>query len=176
MEVELRAKIKNTSLLKNKLKSIGAKLVSKKVQKDSYYGFYQTSKMPFIFRIRKTKNKSIFTFKGKKYEGDTAWPEFEFIIDGNEKQIHTALIKSDFNKFLEINKKREKYSFNDFEINIDKIENLGEFIEIEILSENEKEGKSKVMEVMNKLGFEDSDIIHKGYVSLMKMRNNEFLS
>ena len=41
-------------------------------------------------------------------------------------------------------KKRESYKLRDFEINLDKIEGLGNFIEVELMSDNAELAKNRI--------------------------------
>lgn len=69
---------------------------------------------------------------------------------------------------MTIDKKRETYKHQDFEINIDHIESLGEFIEVELIGDDAETCKKRIEHFLEKdLGIAPSAFVKKGYVPLM---------
>ncbi|MFT4297734.1 MAG: class IV adenylate cyclase [Candidatus Woesearchaeota archaeon] len=163
MEIELRAKV-SPGFQKN-LKTIGAKFISKKSQKDEYFRFKLDKKRKLIIRIR---NNKILTFKGSSAcKKDIAWQEWETCIK-NAKQLKELFLLNGLIKVATIEKTRKQYKLDNITINYDSIKDLGFFIEAEIIGNNLKQGKKQLEELfLNKLRINKKDIIYEGYVKLM---------
>jgi len=156
IEVEVRAEV--NSKISDKLYGIGAKKVNEYYQKDKYFMFQEG----FIFRIR---NDNIFTIKGNVDKHDNGWYEWESKID-NANLLEDVLLKCGFKLFGVVNKRRVTYSYNNFEINVDDVEGLGKFIEVELMISNKKEGLKRVNYLLKKLGIKK--VINKGYINIIK--------
>jgi adenylate cyclase class 2 len=76
--------------------------------------------------------------------------------------------KIGFNKILSIKKEREIYRLDDFELCIDKVDKIGDFIEIEILKQNFN--RTKLNNLMKKLGLAEDLIIEETYPELLIKR------
>ena len=171
MEVEIRAKTDDLNIVKERLLETGATEIGSELQIDEYFRHKSfDDNAHFVFRIRKTEEKSFFTFKALNKEHDTGWHEFEFETE-NPATIKRTLINSDFESFLTINKHRQKFIFKNFEINLDKIGELGDFIEVELISDDVEDSKRKIKLFLLSLGIEEENMVEKGYVKLMLERH-----
>ena len=74
-------------------------------------------------------------------------------------------------KVIKVMKYREEYKLNNLSICLDKIENLGNFVEIESLNDND-EGKERLNKMMEELAIDQNQIIHKGYVTMLLLKSN----
>jgi len=166
VEVEIRFKAENLS--EDLLRSIGAKLISESKEVDKYFKFSKDKERSFILRIREKNNEFLLTLKGSsKLKTDCAWPEWETKIN-NHKELENFLINNNFEELVMINKLRKKFKYQNFEINLDNIEGLGKFVEVELIGEDsEKLRRDIITFVKNKLGIKEDNIIEKGYVKLM---------
>jgi len=167
IEVELRAKV-DKHLIMEKIKNIGAILKGSTAEHDEYFKFSKDTERRLIMRIRGKEGKNKLTFKGSsKLPEDVAWQEWETsIID--EKNLKNLLLSNGLEIVVIIDKKRNSYKYDDFEINVDEIKNLGMFIEVELLTNDAADGKRRVKEFLfNILEIQENDIITKGYVPLM---------
>lgn len=92
------------------------------------------------FRVRKNKGKCFLTYKKQHFDGKL-WiysDEYETeIVDGDviEKIINLL----GFEILIQVNNKRRVYTYNEFEIELEDVENLGIFIEVEKLSKTAKD-------------------------------------
>ena len=144
MEVELRAQIKDKEEIINRLIKLGCAKTSTTEMIDYYYQPVNPEQQCFIYRIRVTKDKVIFTFK-KGEEG--AWIEKEVLISDPD-EMNEILINSFFEKFLTLKKIRETYHSGDLTINIDDLSDKGLFIEVEIISDDKDRSKQKIKSFM----------------------------
>jgi adenylate cyclase, class 2 len=125
-----------------------------------------TSKAPYVIRIRRSKKESRISYKS--FSGENSWIEIESEIEDADSMTQ-ILERIGQAPYLEIRKKRQSGVIGKIELNIDAIENLGFFVEIEKLAEDEKKAKKNLVEfATGKLGIPRSRIIDKGYVQLME--------
>jgi adenylate cyclase, class 2 len=172
MEIERRAKIQNVEQLVEKLKSLSAEKKSTKNQIDKYYGaieLYKKLGYSFVTRIRESKDKKILTVKIAKPKKDGVWEEFEKEIDDAE-MFEKMFLTMGLEKIITVEKKRDLYKLGKFTINIDQFKEKGNFVEIELISNNEE--TKELNDLMLKLGIPAKNIINIGYISLFLKENN----
>tara|TARA_Y100000310_G_scaffold240778_1_gene244682 strand:- start:1648 stop:2202 length:555 start_codon:yes stop_codon:yes gene_type:complete len=169
MEVEARVKVDSLEEVKEKLVGLGAEFYKEKNQVDSIFKKKGDELKPqgpgdFILRIRES-DKNFLTFKALT-ETTGAWVEHETEVQ-NAEEMNEILVKSGFSKALTMTKKRLCGALDDFELCLDDIKELGTFIEIALDSDDEKKAKEEIVGLLNKLGFDESQIVHKGYVAIL---------
>lgn len=126
----------------------------------------KTQDSPYVVRIRKSKKGNTLAYKS--FFGEKSWIEIESGIEDADA-VRKILENLGQAAYLEIVKKRQRGKVSNIEINIDDIKNLGHFIELEILKEEEKRGKEELIEfATEKLNVPTASIIHEGYVQLME--------
>lgn len=172
MEIEIRAKIDNLKEVErcfNELKEV--QILAQAVrQVDTYLRHQADKERLLVIRIRRKDKQAILSFKAKSVDpkGDTAWYDYDTEISAPNK-LEDILISSGYVYVCVIDKVRDSFKWQNFEINIDNIRDLGLFIEIEAQGEAKdiEEKKKEMSKILEKLGVASSDIIEKGYVSLM---------
>ncbi len=168
MEIELRFKVKNLKLIENKLINLKAKFIKNKKQIDKYFGeinLYKKINYSFLLRIRQEGDKVFLTYKGDNFKKAGVWQEYDFLIK-DSKKAELMIKDMGFDEVITVNKIRKEYSLNSLNICLDEIEGLGQFIEIEYLSESSN-SKKKHFDLIKRLGIEKNEIIHKGYVTML---------
>lgn len=169
MEIEAKVKVESLNAVKKKLIDMGAQFSEKKKQVD--YIFKQKGKEyaeqgpgDYIWRIRKSARNTL-TFKALT-ETAGVWVEHETEI-GNIEEMKKILLKSGFSQVLTMTKERTPGELGDFELCLDDIKELGTHLEIALDSTDEKTAKKRIVELLNKLGYDENQIIHKGYVAIL---------
>jgi len=159
IEIEIRAKAPSniTEILLRK----GAKKIAEFLERDRYYMLREG----FIFRIR---NNKIFTIKCNVDNRDNGWYEWESEVK-NTKKLEDILLKSGFKLFGVVNKKRQKYQYKDFKINLDDVEGLGKFIEVELFDYDKNRGLRRIKKFLTELGIKK--MINKGYINIIRKKN-----
>ncbi len=173
MEIEIRAKIKNIKNVEQCILGLGTKLVKQKRQIDKYFGeinLFKKLGYSFLMRVRNEDNKKFLTYKGAKLKKDGVWEEYEFDID-NEIMAEAMLKAMGLEKVIEVNKNRIEYKLDDLTICLDTIEDLGCFVEIESQDDNDID-KDKLKKIMDKLNIKENQIMHKGYVTMLLIKND----
>ena len=139
-EIEVKAKIKNHAQLLDKIKALGCILSAPIRQEDQVFlplGYDLDDKLKGIsvLRIRKNNDKILFTLK-QSQANDLACLERELEI-GDEKIMREIIELLNFYKVVEVKKIRRKCKYNDYEICVDQVESLGDFIEVEKMTDQD---------------------------------------
>jgi len=174
IEVEIRAKIKDIDSIKEHLNLIDAQFVDNIKQIDRIFGHSKfLDKDTKIIegglsaRIRQVNNVSKLEFKEIIREGGGF--EIEAKLDNVDSGIE-LLGKLDFKEAFTISKIRDVYKYNDFEIAIDQVKKLGNFIEIEKLvnlKEEINKAKEDCLELLEKISSE-AKITNEKYGDMMQ--------
>lgn len=160
--------------------------VVNEVQNDSYYipahrNFLEPEIVSEWLRIRTTEKGCSLNFKqwipiGAKIQNQCN--EFETVVD-DEYALKRIFELLDFEEIVSVRKVRNSWIFDDVEISIDEVENLGTFIELEALDRVEEDKISLIHEhfhlVLKSLEAETGDRDRRGYpyMLLKKMRKVE---
>jgi len=181
VETKVRLRKNEVSVLRNKIKSI-AKFEKKESRKDDYFAlkrrFRKHAYPKKAFRIRKKGDKYQINFKKwiKKYwdKDIVVKKEFEFEIknEDNLKKLIALFRDVGFREWMKKRKTSESYVYKKDKrvvIEINKVEHLGYFIEIEYLAQlNEiSKAKKKIREVLKKLGIKQNQIDNTGYTKML---------
>lgn len=175
VEVEIRARVNDSNKIKKALERIGATFLKSENQSDRIFGiskFLNSENMiiegGISARIREVNNKATLEFKEilrQKGEG------IELSCEVSSSDLAEKLLKKlDFEEAFTIKKIRDSYSYKDFTICLDRVEKLGNFIEIEkiITSENKTEEiKKECLNLLNVLA-PGSEIETRKYGDLMQ--------
>jgi len=166
LEVELKAradteKIKETLLLK------GAQFIASESEEDLYFhhparDFRITDE---ALRIRSQGNKFFFTYKGPKQPGPAKTrEELELEIPSVERG-RQFLEKLGFRPVAMVRKKRDVYRLGEITVCLDQVENLGQFVELELVCQKREEAEKKLLELAAAIGLKD--FIRASYLELL---------
>lgn len=179
IEVEIKVKIENIDRIKEELVNRG-KLVKSIRQVDEYYvphhrDFFAQKPFPVEWlRIRTNPDKSIFEYdksinKDEKGEQEYAI-EYETEVSHPE-ELRKILGFLDFKKKIIVDKEREIWDCEKLEVCIDKVKDLGLFIEVEAKGEfnSTNEAKKACISFLEELGVDLSvtEPINNGYPVLL---------
>lgn len=135
-EIEIKIRVNNIHALERKLSELGCILSAPIRQYDTVYShkgdmsIWEGMKEGYVVvRIRRDDVGAIFTLKQQKTnELDNI--ECETRIE-NGDAMHQALLLLGFIPEVEVKKVRRKGKFDEYEICLDQVEGLGDFVEIE---------------------------------------------
>ena len=169
MEIEAKVRVESLEGIKDKLLAMGARFREEEHNHDTYFirkGEERATRRPgdFLLRIRKTGKKNFLTLKGLT-EQTGAWEEYEVEIS-NPEEMTKILKRTGFTKLFTIVKDRTPGELNGFEVNLDRVRGMGNFLEVALQSENKQEARKRIMELLNRLGFKESEIEHRGYAAM----------
>ncbi|MGB2762686.1 MAG: class IV adenylate cyclase [Minisyncoccales bacterium] len=174
IEIEIKARTKDFDGIKKALEKMRANFARSEKQIDKIFG---TSKFldsenkiiegGIVARIREVDKKRTLDFKEiLRQKGG-----IELIYEiSNIELAEKFLNKLDFKEAFTIKKTREIFSYQDFTICLDDVEQLGKFIEVEKIISNEEEKnktKQECFELLKKLA-PDSEIEEKKYGDLIQ--------
>jgi adenylate cyclase class 2 len=177
MEIEVKAKVRNLDDLVSKLKEIGCVLNEPVVQDDCIYNkkgidLSSHNHGTSVLRIREQKGRIVFTLKkDRSNELDCIEKEIEV----NDKNTLEEIIELlDFEKTIEVHKKRQKGKYGDYEICLDEVDGIGFFIEVEKMSDEDGEKvQNELFDFLQTLGISKGDRVLIGYDTLVWLKNNQ---
>lgn len=174
-EIEVKAKVKDFEIIKNKLKEIGCNLSEPIIQDDYIFNNKNTNLREgydgsSILRIRKQYGKTLFTLK-KNRSNELDCIEKEIEVSSHEilKDIIELL---NYESNVEVHKKRIKTNYKDYEICLDEVEGLGSYIEVEKMSEEDGQKiQNELFDFLKTLGISKEDQVFNGYDTLIYLKN-----
>ena len=171
IEIEIQVNIKNTKPLIEFLEKNG-NFQSEKHQVDEYFSpayrdFFGVRPVKEWLRLRAADEKYSINYKnwyfdenGKSHYCD----EFETKIESIE-QVKKILSALNFKFVVMVDKLRKIWTYKDYEVAIDSVRSLGDFVEIEYIGKDEKADPKKITgEMINFLKKIDCGKITRNYV------------
>lgn len=184
IEVEIKLPIKDENKIVNKLIDMGYQECSYVQEIDSYYDSHDNAirKHDKAMRIRKVidlnsmEENSLFTFKGKKKDTITmSRDEYETEISSADNMDKILAELGYYVVKPQVIKLRREYVKDSVHACVDKVENLGDFLELEILAETEEEKANAVeciQKILAQLGHSMEETTRVSYLTqLQNMRN-----
>jgi adenylate cyclase class 2 len=174
IEVEVKVRADHEKI-RPILKKIGAAKSKVETQSDTYFAapHRDFAKTDEALRIRVEDGKSVLTYKGPKLDGvSKTREELETPVD---EAIFTKILHAlGFSEAGKVRKNREFFKTGEITVFLDAVESLGEFLEVEIMAENEKDletSRHKLFEFLKQLGFEEKDSIRTSYLEMVLEKN-----
>jgi len=138
-------------------------------------GFIDSSK---ALRVRINDDKSYVTLKVNHIDQDTnkikSIDEYETGVKDGQVALRIFYELGYKLRFV-IKKVRHVYRFEDFEIVFDDVENLGQFIEVELKSGFDSDfGRTKIFDLLKKIGFDEVKIFDRGYATMFNNPGYDF--
>jgi len=176
LEIEVKAKVRDFQLIKNKLIEIGCVLSEPIIQHDYIYtvkdldinkGYNDSA----ILRIREQNGKYIFTLKkNRSNELDCIEKELEI---SNKETMQEIFELMGYESNVQVHKTRIKGTYAEYEICLDEVEGLGSYIEVEKMSDEDGEKvQNELFDFLQTLGVSKEDRVFNGYDTLIWMKNN----
>ncbi len=181
IEIEIQVNVENPKPLLEFLKANGV-FQSEKHQLDEYFSpahkdFLAVRPVAQWLRLRDASGKYSINYKnwhfdkkGKSYYCD----EFETKLDGIE-QAREILMALNLKSIVTVDKLRKTWMFKDYEVAIDSVKNLGNFVEIEYMGKDEKADAKNItremIDFLKKVGVGKITRNYVGYPFLMLFPN-----
>ena len=179
IKVEIKAEIQKnkTIILKEYLKCHGFTAVGTNIQEDVYYehpskSFDDTDE---ALRVRRSvvpegEAEILLTYKGcNRSEVGQTRKELECTVS-NADILNSILLELGFSPSTSVKKVRSSFSRDDIIVSIDEVEELGSFIELEIMCAEgyENDCEKRVDELLNDLRFAYPVINNSTYLELIR--------
>jgi adenylate cyclase class 2 len=170
LEFELKVRISSLDPVREQLIGHNAQFCGRIHEHDIYYNaphrdFGVTDE---AIRVRYTNDHALVTYKGAKIKasGLKAREELNMVVDSGAV-FEQILGRLGFTRTAEVNKWRENYRLSGAAITLDEVENLGTFVEIEILAEDENSNPAaRIEEIAKEIGVYGEPIL-ASYLELL---------
>lgn len=152
------------------------------LEEDTYYDTADGSirKSGQAFRIRQIEDKhtgkiqGVVTFKGKRMDKETLTrQEFETLV-GDPAVFHQLLLALGFSKAKPVvRKERRILKKENISACLDRVKDLGDFLELEIMAEEESKREEAVRDIeaaLNHLGYSLEDTVKTSYLSMLQCK------
>lgn len=171
-EIEVKARMRDEAAVRAALMAQGCTLSDPIVQDDTVYlpkgvdplnGYAGLN----VLRIRRQGDRAIFTLKQNR-GNELDCLEHETDITDPE-QLDAIIRLLGFELFARVRKARQKGKLGEYEVCLDHVDDLGDFIEVEKMT-NEENGEAVQTELftfLQRLGVSPSDRVFNGYDTLM---------
>jgi adenylate cyclase class 2 len=172
IEVEIKVPIDDKSIIKEGLKKIGFSFKKTIQQKDHYFQhpLRNFAKTDEALRVRKTFDGSLLNYKGPKLDKMTKTrEEIELKIQDADKLIQ-ILDKIGFREVFLVEKSREIYKSGKITASVDSVKDLGDYLELEILSKEKEDiekSRNELFSILEKIHLSKDKMIRKSYLELL---------
>ncbi len=161
INLELKIKIESFDFLIDKLRSLNARKDNILIQKDVYY------KIPNgLLKLRLENGNKTLIFYNRDENSANRWSDFYLLkieSDNPEEFLAKIFLVDEI-----VEKERTLYWFNNTRIHLDNVKRLGNFLELETLSFDDKEeAKKRFDEIVKLLNLDLSKQIRKSYKNLI---------
>lgn len=182
-EVEVKASLLETpdmdearrfsEVIENKLEKAGARFEARLIQEDIYltHPSRNLASTDESFRLRSEEREGELslrlTYKGPKVSEHSKArfeKEVEVSADGRNGLME-ILHRLGFGELMTVRKQRGMYDLGGIEVDLDIVEGLGVFCEMEILSDDVGEAESRILKVMGSMGW--SRFERRSYLELL---------
>jgi len=169
MEIEVKAPVKDLKTLVETLLRVGGVKAGEFRQMDIYYTHpcRDFSKTDEALRIREENGKTYLTYKGPRL-GRIGKSRVEITVEiKNPKALSELLSALGFLEVGRVNKIRTVYKVGEYSVMLDRVSDLGTFVEIECKYEGNIDYKeSEMAKFLRSLGVKGS-LIRKSYLELI---------
>ncbi len=171
IEIEIQVNIENSKPLLDFLEK-NARFVSEKCQIDEYFvpahrNFIDIRPVKEWLRLRNNDDKYSINYKNWHFNTDGKsefCDEYESVIESLD-QVKNILRILDFKPLVQVEKLRKIWKYKNYEIAVDTVKNLGDFVEIEYIGDKENVDPVAITETMiSFLKKQDCGIIKRNYV------------
>ena len=138
LEVEVKYRSPGNDLVEKTLVRLGAKKICEGVMEDLYFAHPNRDfgKSDEALRLRKKADGAELTYKGPRMatQNTKAREEITLMTD-NPLTVQRILERLGFKEGYVVRKSRTTYQLDKLRVDIDNVEGLGEFVELEVMTE-----------------------------------------
>ncbi|AIF69745.1 adenylate cyclase [Palaeococcus pacificus DY20341] len=164
MEVEIKFRV-DFETIKEKIEGLNADLIREEFQEDIYFSLPPKH----LLRIRKITNlgEVILGYKEIKDERNEEFDEIEVKVEDFDK-MRDILKRLGFEEDVWVKKHRYVYKLGRITFELNRVEELGDFLDIEVISDDIKKAKEIIWETAKALGLSESDVEPRLYQELLE--------
>jgi len=176
LEIELKIRVDALNPVRKRLSERNAQFCGKGHEHDIYYNaphrdFGTTDE---TMRVRYTDNHAVITYKGAKLKKYSlkAREELNTAVESGEV-FEQILDRLGFVKTAEVNKWRENYRLGNVAIALDTVDELGTFVEVEIMTElSGTDATGQINTLAKEIGVSGEPIL-ASYLELLLSKRSE---
>lgn len=156
LEIEIKAYCDDPAEVERRLAALGAQYLKERIERDLYFShptrnFRETDE---ALRLRLAEGTSFCTYKGPKI-GTAAKTREEFEIKvGDFETAREILLRLGFIEAGRVEKRRRIFSLGPIEICIDRVDGLGDFVELETHGSERERLEKELFDLASRLGLE----------------------
>ena len=177
-EIEIKLPLKNLKETLKFLTDQGFQETAQIQEEDTYFNsvYHDVKKRDEALRIRTSTDcrsgisKTQINFKGPKLD-KISMSRMELETEVSDAEVlKNILIHLDFSPVASVMKTRKYMKCGRFTACLDQVEGLGDFLELEVIAEQESERKeilSKMEDLLAILGYHMSDTVQTSYLSML---------
>lgn len=178
LEIEVKVKLDNLHKTKALLSKMGVAWGKTKVLIDHYFRLKEKVREdqgPGSYVLRVRKNKENFLTMKLLTERRGVWEEYETKIEDPET-LEKILQKAGFATVCLFHKKRTSGKLGKFSLELDQIEELGDYLEVEIIGKDGEKMQEEIKDFFKKLDLPEENIERRGYPEIvMESQGIKFL-
>jgi adenylate cyclase, class 2 len=167
LEIEVKIPNADHKELERRLKLLGTEFLGEEKQEDLYLNhpcrdFGDTDE---ALRLRSANGEDILTYKGPKIDaGSKTREELEVVVEDPESLL-SLLERLGFRKAARVGKRRISFHHAGVKICLDKVEGLGDFVELEYMGQELEKGRKAISDLMTKLRLKGNE--RRSYLELL---------
>jgi len=168
LEIEVKSHCDDLELVEKTLREKGGRLIGVERQVDLYLShpmrdFASTDE---ALRIRRDGEKASITYKGPKIDRETKTREELRVEVSSADDLELVFRRLGFGIGGRVEKERTTYSIGGVLVCLDKVEGLGDFVEMEYEGDDLVKGKEVIFSLMKALGLKGSE--RRSYLELLE--------
>ena len=167
INIEIKAKIDNVEDIRKKIDKLNATAAIEIIQEDI---FFNTVKGRLKLRKFSKKSGELIYYLRNNLAGPKRSDYHIYKTD--EPNTLRQVLEYSLGIRGVVRKKRLLYLVGNTRIHLDEVENLGSFLELEVIhspGQDEKSCRVIANEIMEKLGIDKKDLVNKAYIDLIEI-------
>ena len=168
IEVESKYRSPGNDKVEKTLARLGAKKISEGVMEDLYFAHPSKDfgKTDEALRLRKMQEHSELTYKGPRMHTQNTKAREEITLrTDNPLAVQRIVERLGFRESYNVRKRRVSYLLDKLRVDVDDVEGLGEFVELEVLTESPERSEQLLETARKELELEK--IEPKTYLELL---------
>lgn len=160
IEVEAKYRSPGNDKVERALARLGAKKVFSGIMEDTYFvhptrDFGRTDE---ALRLRKMEGRAELTYKGPRLPSATCKSREEITLRVDDPLAAQRIVERlGFREGPTVTKRRESYIYDKLRIELDSVDGLGEFVELEVLTESPERTQMLLESATKELGLDDPE-------------------
>ncbi|UXD21492.1 adenylyl cyclase CyaB [Ignicoccus pacificus DSM 13166] len=173
MEFEIKLRIEDPQRIEETLLKLGGEFMGTRVEIDTYFNFdcnggccRNFAETDEAIRLRLRDSKCILTYKGPRISKEVKAREEIEVEVGDCNAITKILEKMCLKPVAQVKKKRRYWKLGNATITIDYVEELGTFMEIEVVGEDASEARSIIDDLRRRIA-PSSEVVEETYLEML---------